>query len=331
MSRLGVVVIGRNEGQRLVRCLGSLPFRDDRVVYVDSGSTDGSAEYSRGLGVEVVALDMDHPFTAARARNEGVATLLRAHSDLRYIQFVDGDCEIREGWMEASEACLDSSPAVVAVCGRRRERYPDRSVFNRLTDMEWDTPPGRADSCGGDALIRVSALQQVGGYDSTLIAGEEPDLCHRMSRLGGLIMRLDVEMTMHDADLRHFGQWWKRSKRAGHAYAENYYNHREDGKGFKRKELVSNLVWGLALPLTAVGGIGLSGGLSLFALGAYIALWQRVKSHRRSRGDSAEAADLYARYCVVGKVAQAQGAIMFFWNRLTRGEQSTLIEYKGSG
>ena len=144
MSSVGFVVIGRNEGQRLMGCLGSLPFRDDRVVYVDSGSTDGSAENSRCLGVTVVALDMEKPFTAARARNEGVAALLRDHPGLRYIQFVDGDCEVREGWIEAAEALLDSSPSIGVACGRRRERHPETSIYNKLTDMEWDTPTGLA-------------------------------------------------------------------------------------------------------------------------------------------------------------------------------------------
>ena len=72
---IGVVVIGRNEGQRLERCLRSLAQGADKVMYVDSGSTDGSLQLAANLGVEVLALDMSTPFTAARARNEGFAAL----------------------------------------------------------------------------------------------------------------------------------------------------------------------------------------------------------------------------------------------------------------
>lgn len=329
MSSLGVVVIGRNEGERLVRCLDSLGSHEDRIAYVDSGSTDGSVEYSKDLGVTVVALDLEIPFTAARARNEGVEALLSKSPDLNYIQFIDGDCEMREGWMEAAAAFLDSHPEIVAVCGRRRERYPEATAYNKLTDMEWDTPIGLTDECGGDVMIRVSALQQVGGYNASLIAGEEPDLCYRMSKGGGQVMRLDAEMTWHDADLHHFSQWWQRSKRAGHAYAENYYNHRKDGKAFKRKELMSIFAWGAVLPLAAIGGIPISGGLSLLALAGYITLWRRVKHYRQSQGDQDGEAELYATYCVMGKWAQAVGAIKFFWDRLVRGKRSVLIEYKG--
>ena len=42
MSQLGIVTIGRNEGERLRRCLSSVVGRGMPVVYVDSDSTDGS-------------------------------------------------------------------------------------------------------------------------------------------------------------------------------------------------------------------------------------------------------------------------------------------------
>src|ERR1700738_3404233 len=88
---VGVVVIGRNEGDRLRRCLESVRGTADRVVYVDSGSSDNSVAMSRGLGATVVELDLRIPFTAARARNEGFDRLLGEQPALRYVFFVDGD------------------------------------------------------------------------------------------------------------------------------------------------------------------------------------------------------------------------------------------------
>lgn len=44
------IVIGRNEGQRLIDCLGSLLGQVRRVIYVDSGSSDGSVEAARARG-----------------------------------------------------------------------------------------------------------------------------------------------------------------------------------------------------------------------------------------------------------------------------------------
>ena len=69
-NRIGIVVIGRNEGGRLIRCLTSLK-ENKQLVYVDSGSTDSSVIEARRRGAEVVELNMEIPFTAARARNEG--------------------------------------------------------------------------------------------------------------------------------------------------------------------------------------------------------------------------------------------------------------------
>jgi len=215
IADLGCVAIGRNEGQRLVRCLDSLVGRVARVVYVDSGSTDGSVEAARARGVEVVALDTSIPFTAARARNAGVARLREIAPDARFVQLVDGDCEVVAGWLERAHAALSARRELAVVCGRRRERHPEHSVWNRIVDVEWDTPVGDAKACGGDAMMRLDALAAVGGFDPSLIAGEEPELCVRLRAAGWKIERLDAEMTLHDAAMERVEQWWKRTVRSG--------------------------------------------------------------------------------------------------------------------
>jgi glycosyltransferase involved in cell wall biosynthesis len=73
---IAAIAIGRNEGERLVRCFASLQGRVGLIVYVDSGSTDGSVAAAQDSGAEVVALDLSVPFTAARARNAGLARVL---------------------------------------------------------------------------------------------------------------------------------------------------------------------------------------------------------------------------------------------------------------
>ena len=190
-------MIGRNEGARLVACLASLTGQVRRLVYVDSGSTDGSVMAARAAGAEVVVLDMALPFTAARARNAGLAVLADAPPE--FVQLVDGDCAVQPGWIAAALAGFAAHPAAVVLCGRRRERFPEASVYNALADREWNTPIGPALTCGGDALMRFDAVQTVGGYDPRLIAGEEPDLCLRLRAKGGEVWRIDAEMTLHDA------------------------------------------------------------------------------------------------------------------------------------
>ena len=169
-ARIGVVAIGRNEGERLRACLESARRDCEALVYVDSGSTDDSVEIARSLGAQVVDLDLSIPFTAARARNAGFERLCREWPDVTYVQFVDGDCELEAGWIAKAEQTLDSEDWAV-VCGRRRERYREATIYNRLCDMEWDTPVGPAAACGGDAMMRVDVFRQVGGFSEDLIAG----------------------------------------------------------------------------------------------------------------------------------------------------------------
>jgi GT2 family glycosyltransferase len=325
---IGVVAIGRNEGDRLRRCLESVRGRASAVVYVDSASGDGSVGLAKSLGVDVVELDMSRPFSAARARNEGWRRLLEVCPQTDLVQFVDGDCEVVAGWIERAAAELETQPDVAVVCGRRRERYPDATVYNRLCDLEWDTPVGEAEACGGDALMRLAALRAAGGYRDALIAGEEPELCLRLREAGAKVLRLDAEMTLHDAALTRFGQWWKRSVRAGHAFAEVSWLHRGSPKRIWARETRSNWFWGLLLPLAALAAAWPTWGLSLLLLLGYPVLGLRVYRGRRRRGDAPRPAAWYALFCVLGKFAQVAGQLRYHRRRLL-SRPSTLIEYKG--
>lgn len=243
LLEVAVVVIGRNEGQRLLRCLESVIGQVATVIYVDSGSTDGSPELAREKGALVVNLDMDLPFTAARARNAGLKQVQLGNPEVRFVQFVDGDCEVRSHWLEQAHLFLCANPKVAVVCGRRRERFPERSVYNLLCDMEWGVPPGPAKSCGGDAMMRLDAISQVGGYSADLIAGEEPELCVRLRAQGWGVQVLAAEMTWHDAAMTSFTQWWKRSVRAGYAYAEGAHLHGAPPERHCVRELTRAVSW----------------------------------------------------------------------------------------
>lgn len=326
---VGVVAIGRNEGARLVACLRSAVEQASAVVYVDSGSTDGSCAAARDLGAEVVELDLAIPFTAARARNVGFRRLMELYPAVEFVQFVDGDCELRTEWLPRATAELQANDELAVVCGRRRERFPEASVYNRLCDLEWDTPVGEAKACGGDALMRVAALAEVGGFDDALIAGEEPELCVRLRRRGWRIRRLDVEMTWHDAAMTRFAQWRRRSMRAGHAFAEGAALHGAPPERHWVREARSNWTWGLAVPLAAAAAAPFTGGLSLLVAAAlYLLLAYRVWRHARRRGRNVRDAATYACFTTLGKFPQAFGQWHFAWNR-RRGKRSGLIEYKG--
>ncbi len=331
MMKLGAVVIGRNEGARLERCLDSLRTRlpdQTRILYVDSGSTDASCEQARRRGIQVISLDLSIPFTAARARNAGWNALVDQFPEVEAIQFLDGDCQLLEGWMETAQEALEQKPEIAIVCGRRVEQFPDASPYNLLADMEWNTSVGETAACGGDALIRVEALKEVQGYDPALICGEEPEMCIRLRRFGWRIVRLDADMTLHDAAMLRFSQWWKRSVRAGWSVAEGYALYGKEPERYMKREQVSGWLWGALLPGSALSLAWLSSGLSLLLLGGYGYLGWRIYSYRRTfHHDAPKHARLYALFCVLSKFPQLQGQLQFAYKRW-RGQQATLIEYK---
>ena len=320
---VATVVIGRNEGTRLERCLSSLGKTAGRVVYVDSGSKDRSVEIARAAGAEVVVLDASRPYTAARGRNAGLAALMASATRPEYVQFIDGDCTLQPGWLVPALAFLNTHPLVAAVCGRRRERHPEASVYNRLCDREWNTNPGETTACGGDALVRLAAINQVGGYTETMIAGEEPELCVRLRQQGWRIWRLDREMTLHDAEMLRFGQWWRRMIRGGHAFAEGAAM---DRAGLARQSLagaIRALVWGLWLPVVA-GALALTDPLGLGLLLAYPVQVLRM-SHRD--GIHRRAAWEWAVFTTLGKLPEMVGVVSYWAGRLLRRPRS-LMEYK---
>lgn len=320
-SRLGAVLIGRNEGARLLRCLASLRNAAGRVVYVDSGSTDGSVAAARAAGAEVVVLDTAQPFTAARARNAGLAQL-HAGPLPDWVQFLDGDCELQPGWITAALAFLQDNPKVAVVCGRRRERFPQASVYNRLCDDEWNTPIGQTQACGGDALMRREALDQVKGYNPALIAGEEPELCVRLRARGWQIWRLDHEMALHDAAMTRFGQWWKRARRGGHACAEGAALHGAAPERLGVAGLRRALAWGLMLPLFTLAGLL----VTKWSL-ALLLLWPAQVIRLAARDGFSRAGWETGFFLTLCKIPEALGALEYITRRGLH-RPAGIIEYK---
>jgi glycosyltransferase involved in cell wall biosynthesis len=322
-SSYGVVVIGRNEGERLKQCLMSVQ-RSQLIVYVDSGSTDGSIKWAQDYGADVLELDTNASFTAARARNAGFAQLRKLAPQLEYVQFVDGDCELRPAWPRHAIEFLDTNRQVCAVFGRRRERYPNRSVYNWLCDREWDVPVGNVKSCGGDVMMRVSALAAAGGYRNDLIAGEEPELCVRLRTAGWQVWRIDQEMTLHDAAITRFGQWWLRMVRSGHAFAEVSYLHGVSPEQLWVWESRRAWAWGVLLPLVSAATIVLSGWPGSLILLVYPL--QMLRRMARLTGSLRIRFQL-AFFELLGRLPESIGQLKFWRDRLI-GSRGGIIEYK---
>lgn len=319
-ASVATIIIGRNEGERLLACLASIPKSLGEIVYVDSGSTDGSIEAAKAAGALVVELDTSIPFTAARARNAGVAALTQPHT---YLQFIDGDCALDKDWISKAQAFLDEHKEAAVVCGRRRERFPEASVYNQMCDIEWNTPIGQAKACGGDSLMRAEAFGAVGGFNPSLIAGEEPELCVRLRARGWQIWRIDAEMTLHDAAMTRLSQFWKRSRRGGHAYAEGAHLHGAPPERHGVANTRRALIWGCALPVFLLVLTILAWPWGLLGWLVYPAQIMRLALRDGGTGFAWQRAALLT----LGKFAETRGVFEFHSNRL-QGRDRTLIEYK---
>lgn len=319
---VAVIVIGRNEGERLVACLDAVLRTQAQIVYVDSGSTDSSVTQARIRKAHVIELDMTEPFTAARARNAGLAHLSN-QPQIQFVQFIDGDCVIDPAWLETAQRFLETTPDAAVVSGRLRERFPDASIYNRICDTEWNTPIGEVKSCGGIAMMRRCALDGVHGFNPSLIAGEEPELCVRLRAKDWKIWRIDAEMALHDAAMSRFSQFWKRSRRGGHAFAEGAAMHGAPPERHWVAQTRRAILWGLALPFVILVAIAFTG-----IWGALLALIYPAQIARLAlRNGGGLHAWQESAVLTVGKFAEARGILEYHINRL-RGRSRRLIEYK---
>lgn len=328
-QRTGIVVIGRNEGERLVASLESVRGQGCPVVYVDSGSSDGSAARARSSGEAVVELDPARPFSAARARNEGFAALMARDPALGCVQFIDGDCTLLPGWIASASSAMAADPRRAVVIGPLQERKPDASVYNRLCAMEWKSPAGdltNFGALGGIMLVRAEVFARLGGFNEQVIAGEDSEFGVRVGLAGLTITKIDTPMATHDADIHRFGQWWRRTVRAGHAIGQRFSLNGRAPLHDCARERRSVLFWGLGLPTTILALAPWTSGVSLLLAFGYLVLGARIARHRLAQGDSRADAWLYARFVVLAKFAEAVGLVKFHLNRIAG--QFRIIEYK---
>jgi cellulose synthase/poly-beta-1,6-N-acetylglucosamine synthase-like glycosyltransferase len=330
MNTLSVVVIGRNEGPRLGRCLESVNTIANtgckvELIYVDSGSSDDSLAIAERRGARTIALHTSRT-TAAMGRNAG----WRAAAG-EIVLFLDGDTILDPRFVvDSIRAFADETIAVV--WGHRRELYPERSIYNRVLDLDWIYTPGPSAFCGGDALFRRATLEATGGFDETLIAGEEPELCRRIIARGQVILHVDRAMTMHDLAITRFSQYWQRATRAGYAYAEVSHRFAATGDAFWQEEATRNRQRALMLLRLFVGSIVLTLFLRnvwplLLYAAAFCGLAARTAWKARWKTRNAGTLLLYGFHSHLQQIPIYIGQLRYRRNR-RQGRQASLVEYK---
>lgn len=328
LQNIGMVIIGRNEGERLKAGLRSIPSDLGAIVYVDSGSSDDSVEFATSMQVAVVDLDMSVGFTAARARNSGFERLRQLSPDCRYVQFMDGDCSLAPDWVTTAARYLDQHEDVLAVWGSRREVAADTSILNAVCDVEWNqAEPGPTSAFGGDVMMRVAALKSINGYRDDVIAAEDDEVSIRLRATGGKIVRLDQAMTFHDASMLHVTQWWKRARRAGYAYALVSSIHGGAPEFYFRDDVRRTVIWGAVVPAIGLIGIWLHWLIPIAVICLYAVRAFRAGKALLPRGWSRRVATGWGISCSLSPLPQFAGLISFVLDRL-RNKTPEIIEYK---
>ncbi len=330
---ISAVIIGRNEGQRLLRCLESVAAMDSpggsvEIIYVDTASVDGSAERARDFGAKVISVNPVRP-CAAVGRNAGWRA---ARADI--ILFLDGDTMLVSSFI-ASAMDQFEDPKTAVVFGDRREVNTRGSLYNRVLDLDWNGKPGAVEFCGGDALIRRDVLELVGGYDERLIAAEDTELCARIRALGYSIIHIDRRMATHDLAITRFSQYWRRAVRTGYAYAEvSERFHPGDSPNWYRQAR-RNRVQGAVMLAIVAGAPLLSVGLwsaipTVCAAALIAALSVRTAMRTRWKGADLKTRLLHGLHSHLMQIPMFTGQIRYLRNRLL-GRTEHLIEYKNSG
>jgi GT2 family glycosyltransferase len=325
LPQLAIVVIGRNEGERLRGCIDALIQSTHQIVYVDSGSTDGSVQMARSRAITVIELDMSKPFSAARARNVGFAKVRQAYPDASFVQFVDGDCFVEAQWLTTGVHLLQSRPDWVAVFGKLTERFPEKSIYNYFSQMTWNPhAEGAVDYVGGNLMVRVDAVEKIGGFREHFTVCEDHDLAIRLRSHGGTIWYTPVPMATHDLAVYAFGPWWTRAARGGYGHGLIVSHHAKTPGRPHHREWMRCWFWGLGVPLLSVAGVWALGWIGLAPLLLYPVSFVRMYLRPRDQngGDAR-----YAGLTLTSHIAEMVGQVEFLFDKW-RGKQAKLIEYK---
>lgn len=327
LPHISVVIIGRNEGERLLRCIESVhvadyPQEQLELIYVDSNSSDGSPERAKAAGASVLHVHPERP-TAAIGRNAGWKA-----AKGEYILFLDGDTLLDRNFIATALAQIEADPKTAVVWGHRREIHPQQSIYTRVLDLDWIYLAGKTEFCGGDAFMRRRALEDVNGYDETLIAGEEPEMCRRMRQLDYEILHIDAPMTLHDLAIKNFTAYWRRAYRSGHAYAEISERFKTSEDPLWKADARHNRIHGsliflsplfltIALLYPALGLAGMIAASGFILRNMQRSQWKTPSTWTRF---------LYALHSEFQHAPALAGQLRFFYGRW-RGQQQGLIEY----
>ncbi len=205
-----------NGAEVLERCLKSIMAQTaltskDKIIFVDNGSTDGSAEIAARFGVEILSCSEKG---AANARNAGAAA-----ASTTWLAFIDCDVELGIDWLEKIQQSLDAGPFVAALGSvepvgpggiLHDYRRIQKDQYSGGNFMSLGTHSGIGPEINSSAFMvnrKVFALLR--GFDPSYRRVEDTEFSIRLFCLGGCITASSAHATVH-----YSGSLWSYLRRA---------------------------------------------------------------------------------------------------------------------
>jgi glycosyltransferase involved in cell wall biosynthesis len=218
MCNVSIIVIGRNEAQRIERCLrsvfASMPSREDcEVIYVDSASEDETVAIASRFPIRILQLRQSWKLSPSAGRYIGYQ-----HARGKYLLFVDGDSLLYKRWLVRACEFLGENPACGGVGGIMHQAYLSRSgnciaVAKNYFSQSPEEPVRAAVSLSGIAMYRRDAMEKAGTFNPFLTTGEECELALRIQDAGYSLARIFEPMCVTYSSPREtVGEIMRRSR-----------------------------------------------------------------------------------------------------------------------
>ncbi|HET8800074.1 MAG TPA: glycosyltransferase [Marinobacter sp.] len=274
MTFFSIIIPCFNEEAHIEKCLLSLNKQTlDRnkyeIIVIDNGSTDRSVQISRNLS--------DQLYIESDLKVGGVRNFGASKAKGNYLIFIDADCTLDNSWLERAKEFFETNGSWVVFGGGCS--LPPSPVW---IEKYWLLEGANGSSLPKDLIgcsIGISRVlfEKLGGFNSSLLSGEDSELSRRIKLTGKNIIISNKFNVMHWGNARSQIDFIKRQVWHAQSYKKNIKNN------FRDPVFILILCFSLSF-LTSITLFLISVQLGIFALIASMAIpaTLTVKRYKRS-------------------------------------------------
>ncbi len=271
--RVSVIVPTLNVDHFIRGCLESVvecsyPSSEVEIIIIDNGSEDQTVEIAKEFTDHV---HVHKGITIAEMRNRGAD-----YATGEVLAFLDSDCLADSEWMKAGVQTVLEEECI----GGSLYEIPEDAVW---LERDWFTlrSPGRVETThtgAGNLFITKKLFTEVGGFDTSLITGEDAEFCARVAKVAKVISDERIR-AIHLGNPKTLYQFFRRELWYGLGAFGSFRVNCFD------KPLLGTIAF-LLLTIIQIVGLGVwafGAGCTLFAVGSFgvLLLLALTVAHRR--------------------------------------------------